>query len=79
MINPPINELTKNGKYNRYELVIATAKTARMINDEYLENCAKAEQNGLKKEIRDEKFVRTAITKLNNNEYRIVKDAEKAE
>ncbi|MBE6631576.1 MAG: DNA-directed RNA polymerase subunit omega [Ruminococcaceae bacterium] len=76
MINPPINELTKNGKYNRYELVIATAKAARMINDEYIEDCEKAEQNGLKKEIRDEKFVRTAITKLNNNEYRIVEEAE---
>lgn len=76
MINPPIDELTKHGKYNRYEIVIATAKAAKKINEEYLAECEKAELNGTKKEIRDEKFVRTAITKLNNNEFRIVEPTE---
>ncbi len=76
IINPPLDELTKNGKYNRYELVIATAKAAKMINDEYIENCEKAEQGGMKKEIRDEKFVRSAVDKLYNGEIRIVKSED---
>ena len=36
MIYPSIGELTKDGKINRYELVIATAKCARKITDEYV-------------------------------------------
>ena len=35
MLYPTIDELTK-GKFNRYELAIATAKCARMITDEYV-------------------------------------------
>ena len=36
MIYPSISDLSKNGKYNRYTLVIATSKTARVLTDEYV-------------------------------------------
>ena len=36
MIKPSIEQLTK-GEINRYELVIATAKCARIVTDEYVE------------------------------------------
>ena len=35
MIVPSIQDLTKD-RFNRYTLVIATAKSARMITDEYM-------------------------------------------
>ena len=35
MIYPSIAELTQDGKINRYTLVVATAKCARIITDEY--------------------------------------------
>ena len=43
MIYPTIQELTK-GKYNRYQLAIATAKCARIITDEYDEQRKAAEK-----------------------------------
>ena len=43
MIFPSISDLTKD-KYNRYELVIATAKCARMITDEYVKERETAEK-----------------------------------
>ena len=43
MITPSIEQLTK-GKFNRYSLVIATAKCARMITDEYVVQREKAEK-----------------------------------
>jgi len=48
MIFPSIEQLTKD-KYNRYELVIATAKAARIITDELNEKKEEMEKNaGLK-------------------------------
>ena len=35
MLYPTINKLTK-GKFNRYQLAVATAKCARLITDEYV-------------------------------------------
>ena len=35
MINPSIEQLTKGKKMNRYMLVIAAAKTAKSITDDY--------------------------------------------
>ena len=35
MLYPTIDELTK-GKFNRYQLAIATAKCARLVTDEYV-------------------------------------------
>ena len=37
MIYPTINKLTQ-GKYNRYQLAVATAKGARIITNEYTED-----------------------------------------
>ena len=67
MIYPSIQELSK-GKFNRYELCIATAKCARAITDE-LTNASsidsKEEKSFQKKPLSDEKSVKLAILKLN--------------
>jgi len=87
MIYPSIEELTKNGKYNRYTLVIATAKCARLVTDEYVEQRAVAEKllankesdkslaSMIKREIRDEKAVKTAIKRLYQGDYIIVDES----
>ncbi len=83
MIYPSIEELTK-GKYNRYELVIATAKCARIVTDEYIKQRETAEKliadkqtdkslsSMIKREHRDEKAVKNAINRLYNGEFVIV-------
>ena len=43
MINPSIEQLTQ-GKFNRYALVIATAKCARIVTDEYVKQREEAEK-----------------------------------
>lgn len=84
MIYPSVDELTQNNKYNRYTLVIAVAKCARMVTDEYVAQREAAERmlanketdKGLasliRKDFRDEKAVRIAINRLYQGEYRIV-------
>lgn len=84
MIHPSIEELTK-GKYNRYELCIATAKCARIVTDEYVQQRAQAEKaianketdkslvSMIKNEYRDEKAVKAAINRLYSGRYVIVK------
>ena len=93
MIHPTINELTNNGQINRYTLVVATAKCARIITDEYVMQRELAEKVALskesdkkntiasmiKREYRDEKAVKNAITGLYSGEFRIVDENEKAE
>lgn len=86
MITPSISELT-NEKVNRYALVIATAKCARVITDEYVRQRERAERliankdtdkslvSLISKEFRDEKAVRTAINRIDSGEYRILGDA----
>ena len=72
MINPTLEELSAGGKYNRYMLVIATSKCARIVTDEYVEQRELAEKmlannkdsdktiaSMIKREIRDEKAVKT--------------------
>ena len=83
MIYPPLEELTQ-GKYNRYELVIATAKCARIVTDEYVKQREIAEKmlanketdkslsSLIKKEYRDEKAVRSAIKRLWHGDFVIV-------
>ena len=84
MINKPsVEELTKDG-LNRYELVIATAKCAHLITDEYVEQRTYAEKLIERKEtdkpisalmdkdIRDEKAVKNAVERLHAGLYRIV-------
>ena len=88
MLYPTINELTKD-EYNRYELALATARCARMINDEYVRQRDAAEKaatgvkdvdrsliNAINKEFREEKAVKNAITKIHNGEYKIVRVEE---
>lgn len=83
MISPTLETLQENGKYNRYELVIATAKCARMVTDEYVSQREHAEKLVANKETdksiaalitpeyRDEKSVRVAINRLHKKEYEI--------
>lgn len=83
MIYPSIDELSQDGKYNRYTLVIATAKCARIVTDEYVEQREHAEKlianketekslaSMIRREIRDEKAVKNALNRLNNGQFRI--------
>ncbi len=85
MIYPSIDEITK-GKYNRYTLCIATAKCARVVTDEYVAQREIAEKmlanketdkslaSMIKREIRDDKAVKTAIKRLYNGEY-VIKES----
>ena len=91
MIYPTIKDLTK-GKYNRYELSIATAKGARLITDEYVRQRAAAESavGGNKendkpvaamidKKLKDEKAVKLSIDRLDSGEAELaVAEAEEA-
>ena len=85
MLHPTIEELTK-GQYNRYELALATAKCARLITDEYVRQHDAAEKSitgnketdkplntMIDKEVRDEKAVKNAITRIHSGEYQIVR------
>ncbi len=87
MIFPSINDLSK-GKYNKYMLVIATAKCARVITDEYVMQREFAEKKIanketdksiaalIKKEYRDEKAVKTAVNRLYEGRFEIIEDPE---
>lgn len=80
MIKPSVEELTQ-GKFNRFTLVLATAKSARMVTDEYIAQREKAEHMIanketekpmvalIPKEYRDDKAVKTAIRRLYDGDY----------
>ena len=79
MLHPTIDELTQ-GKYNRYELALATAKCARLVTDEYVRQHDAAEKSGNKdadrsmnatvdKELRDEKAVHVAVNRIKSGAY----------
>lgn len=92
MIHPSIGELTNNGEINRYTLVVAVAKCARIITDDYVKQREVAEKLALskenekksaltsliKREYRDEKAVKNAIAGLYSGEFRIVDPDEAA-
>lgn len=74
-------------KYNRYSLVVAAAKCARIITDEYVLQRDHAEKlaasnkdtekknpyyQQIPKEYRDEKAVKTAITGLYRGDFKII-------
>ena len=85
MIHPTLEELSQDGKYNRYSVTMAAAKGARMVTDEYCKEREHAEQIVARKEtdkplaalidkeLRDEKAVRTAVHRF------IPKDGKVAE
>ncbi len=88
MLYPTINDLTK-GNFNRYELSLATARCARIVTEEYVKQREDAEksQTGNKetdkpinalinKELRDEKAVKTAIKRIHEGEYVILRRPE---
>ena len=86
MIYPSINDLSKNGRYNRYTLVIAVSKCARILTDEYVKQREYAEKlianketdksllSMIKREYRDEKAVKSAINRLYEGEFEIVEN-----
>ena len=88
MIYPSIQDLLKlspdkdgNQRLNKYMLVMATAKCARVITNEYLKDRKKAEKliaekktekdiaSMVNKEYRDEKAVKNAVHELNEGEF----------
>ena len=87
MIFPSIEQLTKD-TYNRYELVIAAAKTARVITERINEKKEETERDAmarepltadkmlqLQKEVKDipeEKPVKLAIQKIYEGKFLIV-------
>lgn len=89
MIFPSINDISKD-KYNKYTLVIATAKCARLITDEYVAQRTVAEAkianketdkplaSMIKKEYRDEKAVKNAVCGLYDGHY-VIDDETVAE
>ena len=81
MLYPTIHDLTK-GKFNRYELAIATAKCARLVTDEYVRQREAAEKQitgnkdtdkpltaMIDKEYRDEKAVKVAINHIYSGDF----------
>lgn len=82
MIYPTIDELTK-GKFNRYELVVAVAKCARIVTDEYVAMRARAQRlidnretdkplaALIDPEYKDQKAVKIAIARLEDGRFRI--------
>ena len=91
MLYPTIDQLTKD-EFNRYELALATAKCARIITNEYVEQREAAEKastgnkeadrnliNMINKEYRDEKAVKNAISKIHNGTFKIVRTEEAVE
>ena len=86
MIKPSIDQLTNGGEINRYELVIATSKVARVITDEYCQQREHAEQmirDGqtdkslsalIKGDIRDKKAVENAVQALAAGEFEVITD-----
>lgn len=82
IVKPSIEELTANGT-NRYQLVIATAKCAHKVTDEYIRQREAAEKKITNKEtdkplasmispaLRDDKAVKCAVKLIHDGKYRI--------
>ena len=88
MLHPTIEELTQ-GNYNRYELALATAKCARLVTNEYVRQHDIAEKSitgnketdkplntMIDRELRDEKAVKVAISRLYEGKYVIDANAD---
>ena len=88
MIYPTIAELTQNGKFNRYELVVGVAKSARIVTNEYVKQRAIADRmianretdkplaSLIDSEYRDQKAVKIAIRRLYDGHYELKKPEE---
>ena len=86
MVKPSLAKLMEKENVNRYALVVATAKCAREITDEYIRQREYVEKNGgkdadksaasvINQKYRDDKAVQNAIEEIYNEEYRIIKDS----
>ena len=83
MITPSIEQLTQ-GKFNRYALVIATAKCAKVVTDDYVAQRERAEKMIAEKktdktiaslidtDIRDNKAVENAVQRLYKGEFNVI-------
>ena len=90
MIYPTIAELTK-GKFNRYELVIGAAKSARLVTEEYVAQREKAETMIANRETdkplsalvnpeyRDQKAVKIGIGRIKDGTLPLVRKEKEAE
>lgn len=89
MLNrPSAEEIAKNRELNRYEVVVAVAKGARLATEEYIEVRENAErsinnhetdkslQALLGPEYKDQKPVKTAINRLLSGDYIIEKPSD---
>ena len=87
MIYPSIAELTKN-EFNRYELVIGTAKSARLVTNEYVKEREAAEKmianretekplsSLISPEYRDQKAVKIAIGRMHEGKLKMIRKSE---
>ena len=83
MIEPSIKELSEDGKFNKYTLVIASSKCARMVTDEYVKQREYVEKliasksadksivSLIKREYRDDKALKIALNRIIKGEFRI--------
>ena len=95
MLYPSIQEILKatekdgEERLNKYSITMVTAKSARVITNEYIKQREEAEKKAkdkddkeayaiVKKEYRDEKAVKNAITKIHNGTFKIVRTEEAA-
>ena len=88
MIYPTIEQLTQ-GAFNRYELVVAVAKGARIVTDKYVDMRNRAQkmiENHetdkplaalIDPEYKDQKAIKIAIAKLLDGRYKMVRPEEK--
>jgi len=94
MLHPTSIELSENKEkkdqpFNRYEVALAAAKTARDLTDQYVEQREKAEETIaaskdtdrpvntlIDDDLRDVKAVQLAVEKLRDGEYVIVRKEE---
>ena len=83
MVKPSLANLMEKENVNRYALVVATAKCAREITDDYIrqreyleknsgKDSDKSAANVVNPKYRDEKAVKNAIDELYADDYRIV-------
>lgn len=83
MVKPSLAKLMEKENVNRYALVVATAKCARQITDDYVRQREYMEKNSGKDsdknsanvvnpKYRDEKAVKNAIDELYADDYRII-------
>ena len=83
MVKPSLAKLMEKENVNRYALVVATAKCARQITDDYIRQREYVEKNSGKDsdksnanivnpKYRDEKAVKNAIDELYADDYRII-------